>query len=176
MTEKIYFSYAQIHETVKSLYEKISAAGFVPDVIVAIGTGGFIPARILKTFMNLPILTVGLKLYNDDTNEPSASPSKIQWIDEVEKKITGKRVLLVDEVDDSRVTLGYCLQELLRHDPEEIAVGVLHNKLKEKRGSYPEQITKVFFGEELLDQWVIYPWDALDIVEHEKLASSRAAK
>jgi len=169
MDDKLYFSYAQIHNTVRLLAQRISASGFRADVIVAIGTGGFIPARILKTYLHLPILTVGLKLYNDD-NTAEASPQKIQWIDEIEKKITGRRVLLVDEVDDSRVTLEYCLGELLRHDPAEIAVGVLHNKKKQKRGSYPPEITKIFFGEELEDQWVVYPWDAEDIDAHEQAA------
>lgn len=171
MNEKLYFSYIRIHNTVKELAEKIQAEAFSPDVIVAIGTGGFIPARILKTYINIPILTVGLKLYNDN-NVAEASPRKIQWIDEVEKKISGKRVLLVDEVDDSRVTLEYCLTELLSHNPAEIAVCVLHNKRKEKRGSYPPAITKIYYGEELDDQWVVYPWDARDIEEHERLAGT----
>jgi uncharacterized protein len=169
MEEKIYFSYAKIHNTVKLLSEKILASGYKADVIVAIGTGGFIPARILKTYIKLPILTVGLKLY-DENNNPAPRPKKIQWIDEVEQKITGKRVLLVDEVDDSRITLEYCLRELLRHDPEEIAVAVIHNKLKEKKGQYPREISRIFFGEDIEDHWVVYPWDVKDIIDHEKMA------
>ena len=165
MDDKLYFSYAQIHTTVKNLAETIKRSAFSPDVIVAIGTGGFIPARILKTYINRPILTVGLKLYNED-NTPEPSPRKIQWIDEVEKKISGKRVLLVDEVDDSRVTLEYCLSELLRHDPAEIAVGVLHNKKKEKDAEFPPEITRYFAGKEIDDLWIKYPWDAIDIDDH----------
>jgi hypothetical protein len=103
-------------------------------------------------------------------NKPSESPRKIQWIDEVEKKLTGKRILLVDEVDDSRVTLEYCLRELLSHDPAEIAVAVLHNKVKEKRGSIPDTVSYYFAGEEMEDGWICYPWDAIDIEEQETLA------
>jgi hypoxanthine phosphoribosyltransferase len=172
MEEKLYFSYADIHQTVKDLFIKIEESGYKPDLIVAIGTGGFIPARMLKTFIKLPILTVGLKLYGDD-NKPAVSPEKIQWIDEVEKKIKGKKILLVDEVDDSRTTLAYCLHELLRHEPEEIAVGVLHNKLKQKNAEYPKEIQKIFFGQELEDRWVAYPWDALDILDHEERARNQ---
>ncbi len=54
--------------------------------IVAIGTGGGIPARILKTFISRPILTVGFSYY-DENNQPKAVPEKIQWIDEVETKL-----------------------------------------------------------------------------------------
>ncbi len=159
---KYYLTYNSIHKTMKSLSEKLVESGYKADVIVAIGTGGFIPARILKTFIDLPILTVGIKYYDSD-NKPREQPETVQWIDEVEKKLKGKRVLLVDEVDDSRVTLEYCLRELLRHDPEEIAVMVLHNKKKTKRGSFPKEIKRYYAGEEIEDIWICYPWDADDI-------------
>ena len=161
-TEKIYLTYNMIHKTIKKLAEEIIDSGFNPDVIVAIGTGGFIPARIIKTFISRPILTVGLSLY-DKNNKPKPAPEKIQWIDEVEKKLKGKKVLLVDEVDDSRTTLEYCLRELLSDEPDEIAVAVLHNKIKEKRGVIPGEINRYFFGDELPDKWICYPWDAVDI-------------
>lgn len=168
-TEKYYLTYNQIHETIRSLSAMVQSSGYDPDVIVAIGTGGFIPARIIKTYLDKPILTVGLKLY-DENNVPMEAPRKIQWIDEVESKLPGKKILLVDEVDDSRVTLEYCLRELLRHGPKEIAVAVLHNKRKTKRGTIPQEITRYFAGEELEDRWVCYPWDAVDIAEQDRLA------
>jgi hypoxanthine phosphoribosyltransferase len=170
--EKIYLSYLQIHETVKHLARRIQEAGFDPDVIVAIGTGGFIPARILKTFINRPVYAVGISYYGLD-NVPKATPQTIQWIDEVERKLAGRKVLLVDEVDDSRVTLEHCLKELLGHEPEEIAVVVLHNKDKEKRGSLPRGIRHYFVGQEMEDRWICYPWDAEDIAAHEERARAR---
>lgn len=169
---KHYFTYNDIHRTVKKLAKEIQSSGFNPDVIVAIGTGGFIPARILKTFISRPILTVGLSYY-DENNQPKAAPEKIQWIDEVETKLKGKKILLVDEVDDSRVTLEYCLRELLSHKPSEMAVAVLHNKKKEKRGVIPEEIAGYFAGEILEDEWICYPWDAEDIDEQELAASKQ---
>ena len=102
---KYYLSYNQIHKMVKSLAERIIKDGFNPDVIVAIGTGGFIPARMLKTFINRTILTVGISYY-DENDKPKLIPETLQWIDEVERKLSGKKILLVDEVDDSRTTQG----------------------------------------------------------------------
>ncbi len=167
--DKIYFSYADIHETVRKLSERIRTSGFEPHVMVAIGTGGFIPARILKTYLRKPILTVGLVYYGDDS-QPTEGPKIIQWIDEVEKRLTGKKILLVDEVDDSRVTLGYCIRELLRHNPEEIGVAVLHNKQKVKTGSIPAEVKLYLAGAEVEDRWICYPWDAIDIRQHEGIA------
>lgn len=167
ISDKVHLSYNAIHKTVKKLAHEIATSGYDPDVMVAIGTGGFIPARILKTFLNRPILTVGIRYY-DTNNEPMESPQKIQWIDEVEKKLAGKKVLLVDEVDDSRTTLEYCLRELLRHNPAEIAVAVLHNKRKEKRGEIPKKITRYYCGENFDNCWIVYPWDADNIEEHDR--------
>lgn len=167
--EKIFLTYNGIHKTVKKLSQDIVTSGYRPDLIVAIGTGGFIPARILKTFLPLPILTVGISYY-DEENKPKSYPRTIQWIDEVEQKLEGKKILLVDEVDDSRTTLEYCLRELLKHNPEELAVAVLHNKLKEKRGVLPEEVSRYYVGTELPDSWICYPWDAHDIDEQQRMA------
>lgn len=171
MAEKRYFSYNEIHRTVADLSREILASGFDPDVTVAIGTGGFIPARILKTYLKKPILTVGVKLYGDD-NTIEGGPSKVQWIDEVERKLKGRRVLLIDEVDDTRTTLAYCLRELLSHQPAEIAVAVLHCKDKAKLDQIPPQVTRYWAGQHLEDIWVVYPWDAEDIDEHSRQAGA----
>jgi hypothetical protein len=163
---KHFFSYNEIHRTVAALAREIQASGFDPDVTVAIGTGGFIPARILKTFLHKPILTVGVKLYTDD-NHMGDHPEKVQWIDEVERKLRGRRILLIDEVDDSRTTLAYCLGELLSHHPAEIGVAVLHCKDKPKLAQLPPEVKRYWAGQHLPDIWVAYPWDAVDIDQHE---------
>jgi hypoxanthine phosphoribosyltransferase len=172
MTEKIYFTYQHIHKLVQKIVNDIHKAKFTFDCIVAIGTGGFIPARIFKTYIPKPIFTVGIQYY-DENNNPAESPRKIQWIDEVERKLQGKRILLVDEIDDSRTTLVFCLKELLRHSPEQVAIAVIHNKQKKKNAEFPHDVL-YFCGEDVENKWVEYPWSALDIDEHDRLA--RAAR
>ena len=131
---KVYFSYAQIHETVSRLVGRVQE--FNPDVIIAIGGGGFIPARMLRTQIRKPILAVSLELYDDDTGEKGQLVKKVQWFDEtsgVGKEVRGKRVLIMDEVDDTRTTLKYCVEEVMKTNaPAAIAVVVVHNKLKPK--------------------------------------------
>lgn len=167
--DKYYWTYEDIHETVRDLAGMVGASGFEPDVIVAIGSGGFIPARILRTFIKKPILAVGVAYYDAD-DRPTDTPRTLQWIEEAERKLAGKRILLVDEVDDSRVTLEYCVKELLRHGPAEVAVAVLHNKDKEKRGALPAEVRHYYAGRTLDDIWIVYPWDAADIRAHDEAA------
>ena len=79
----------------------------------------------------------------------------------------GRKVLLIDEVDDSRTTLAYCLGELLSHQPAEIGVAVLHCKDKPKHAQFPSEVRRYWVGQHLDDIWVVYPWDAEDIDGHE---------
>jgi hypothetical protein len=164
--DKYRFTYQDIHRTVRSLAGRVTAAGYNPDVIVAIGTGGFIPARMLRTFIDRPILTVGVAYYDED-NKPTDNPRKVQWIEEAERALKGRKILLVDEVDDSRATLEYCVRELMSHGPSSIAVAVLHNKRKEKRGAMPTEVCLYLAGLDIDDKWVCYPWDATDIDQHD---------
>jgi len=161
---KLFVTYEDIHRHCAKLAADIKASGWEPEVIVAIASGGFIPARILKTYLKKNVYVVGLQRY-DDEHAVRAIPLKIQWIDEVEKKLTGRKVLLVDEVDDTRVTLAFCLTELFRHHPAEIRVAVLHQKNKPKQASFPEGVV-VYQAVEIEDLWIKYPWDALDIGLH----------
>lgn len=136
-----------------------------------------IPARIMRTVLKIPILAVSLELYDDKTNTMREKVKKVQWLDEDtgDLKIRGKRVLIVDEVDDTRTTLMYCVEELLQSQnaPAAIAVAVVHNKLKKKHGKLPDNID-YFSGEDVEDIWNCYPWEAgeygLAITEHEALA------
>jgi hypoxanthine phosphoribosyltransferase len=103
--------------------------------MIAIGGGGYVPARILRSFLkqpgspNIPIQAIGLSLYETlPSHHPSGAntPGEIeqlgtkvtrtQWLDltslgEMEN-LVGKRILIVDEVDDTRTTLEYAVKEL----------------------------------------------------------------
>jgi hypoxanthine phosphoribosyltransferase len=122
----------KVHQAIVSLAPQIQE--FKPDVIIAIGGGGYIPARMLRTVLKIPILAVSLELYNDATNSMNGQVQKVQWFDETSgvgaTSVRGKRVLIVDEVDDTRTTLKFCVDEIRKTNaPAAIAVAVVHNKV-----------------------------------------------
>ena len=159
---KVYFSYEDIHDAVSASVARVKA--FRPDVIVAIGGGGFIPARMLRTEVKVPIVAVGLELYDDSTNTINENGVQIkQWFSTEYGPgalVENGRVLVVDEVDDTRTTLAACVAELRkRHSPAEVGCLVVHNKLKAKRASLPSDVTYIAC-EDVKDEWNCYPWDA----------------
>ena len=143
--------------------------------------GGFIPARILRTILKKPILAVSLELYNDNTNSIHADGKvkRLQWFDDTAwpgNLVPGGKVLIVDEVDDTRTTLQYCVQQVMeQHGPAAVAVAVVHNKVKAKRGTLPDDVLYLA-GANVPDFWNCYPWDAAaygrSIQAHEALALS----
>lgn len=176
---KVYFSYADIHDSVSNLAPKLRDE-FHPDVMIAIGGGGFIPARILRTELRVPILAVSLELYDDSTNSIRESGVIChQWFDENSeygKLVRGGNVLIVDEVDDSRTTLQFLVELIMEKcSPAKVGVCVVHNKKKPKKGILPECVS-YYAAEEVENHWNCYPWDAAvygrTIEEHEALARS----
>lgn len=166
--DKLHITYERVHEHMAQLARAL--APFQPDVIVAIAGGGLVPARILRTFLRLPIVCVGLQLYNDATSEAGVTPLKTQWFDEHCPSLANKRIVVLDEVDDTRTTLQFCVAELRKLQPAAIAVAVLQNKRKPKRGALPPDVLYLS-AEETSDVWIVYPWEARDIRAHNVLAA-----
>ncbi|KAF8845149.1 PRTase-like protein [Paxillus ammoniavirescens] len=193
--EHLRATYNDIHNIIKASAEKI--AQFKPNMLIAIGGGGFFPARVLRTFLkdvstkrNIPIQAIGLSLYESlpgtTAEQLGSEVIRTQWLGpEPGKTLLGRRALIVDEVDDSRKTLQYALSELekdveleLQALPESereanrtvFAIFVVHNKLKPKLGKLPLSIP-YFAGAEVGDVWLDYPWEAVDIEEHDRLAA-----
>lgn len=165
--KKIWYTYDDIHRTIKHIAENIQASDVKYDAMIAIGGGGFIPARMLRSFLEIPIYAVSTAYYVDDSGsgETNNNIQKIQWINPIPNAIIGKNILVVDEVDDSRVTAEFVLKELKKEGFNEIGFAVIHNKLKTKKGQIPSQV-HYFAGVEVEDWWIHYPWDALDIDAH----------
>ncbi|POS84224.1 PRTase-like protein [Erysiphe pulchra] len=187
---------------------------FKPQLIIAIGGGGYVPARILRSFLkqpgspNIPIQAIGLSLYEElcpATNGPSSPATdnhgperpgtkvtRTQWLDLNSlgdmQNLVGKRILIVDEVDDTRTTLQYAVQELEKDvetarqklggngDPTVFSIFVLHNKQKEKKGCLPKDMldnNRYLAARTIDDKWICYPWEAIDIDEHDRLANQQ---
>jgi len=188
-------------------------SSFQPQLMIAIGGGGYVPARILRSFLkqpgcpNIPIQAIGLSLYEElpmshPFNETTGAVDKIgtkvtrtQWLDFTSlgemKNLVGKRILIVDEVDDTRTTLEYAVKELekdveaarqkLGYEGEktQFSVFVLHNKDKTKKGSLPKDMmdeSRYVAARTVGDVWICYPWEAMDIEEHDELARKQTNK
>lgn len=163
MEKKIY-TYNDIHRSVKILSEKIGESHLKPEIIIAIGGGGFIPARILRTYLEIPIYAINIVLY-EGKQTGETGPQVTQWLDKPQEVLENRRILVVDEVDDTGTTLAFCVELLAKYNPAQIGLAVIHKKNKPKKIQLPSLVDEYFAAEEIGDEWICYPWDALDIDE-----------
>ena len=162
---------------------------FKPNLMIAIGGGGYVPARILRSHLkkpgspNIPIQAIGLSLYEQlgtDTQveQPGTKVTRTQWLDLSSLEMSnliGKNVLIVDEVDDTRTTLEYAVRELEKDvaaaakladrgaENTNFTIFVLHNKDKPKKGHLPDDMMKqgrYLAARTVGDVWINYPWEA----------------
>ena len=159
MVEILYYRYEQMHYLcINSSNQLIN--DFNPEVILAIGGGGLIPARMLRSSINVPIYVVSLSAYDENDNVLN-EPRIVQWMDF--ESIRNKRILIVDEVDDTRKTLKYLVNKLVNEEQinrENLGIFVLHNKLKVKEiGLTDLDIGYYNSGENVEDLWIVYPWE-----------------
>jgi len=194
--EHLRLTYNDVHNIIKK--SSVEIKEWKPNMLIAIGGGGFFPARVLRTFLkdeatkkNIPIYAIGLSLYESlpgtTAEQLGEQVIRTQWLGpESSKLLLGRRALIVDEVDDSRKTLQYAVSELqkdvekeLLQLPEserkaartEFAIFVVNNKEKEKLGTIPGNV-QYFCGLEVGDVWLDYPWEMQDIEEHDRLAKA----
>ncbi|CAI5756389.1 unnamed protein product [Candida verbasci] len=196
--DKMYISYNNVHQLCQESADKIKQ--FKPDLIIAIGGGGFIPARMLRSFLkepgqpNIRIMAIILSLYEEiehagGIEKPGTQVIRTQWIDYHQSKIdlVDKNILIIDEVDDTRTTLHYAVSELKKDvelhakekgkDPKNTKFGifVLHDKQKVKKADLPKDImdNNYFAARTVPDCWIAYPWESTNIVYHQKKAEEQ---
>jgi len=128
-----------------------ASAKCVPVVnsIVAIGKGGLIPARMVAENLEISkIYTYGVTCFNK--NNERIEPEIYQRPD---TKFTGQRVLIVDDVADSGLTLELVKNEILTQEPFKLDILTVHYKKQSK-------IIPNFYGAICPDKvWIQYPWE-----------------
>ncbi|KAJ4377816.1 hypoxanthine-guanine phosphoribosyltransferase [Neocucurbitaria cava] len=205
MVEKVYVTYNQVHKLCQQAAEQI-LNDFQPNLMIAIGGGGYVPARILRSFIkapgkpNIPIQAIGLSLYeqlgtgeDSQVEKPGTKVTRTQWLDLSSLEMAnliGKNVLIVDEVDDTRTTLEYAVRELEKDveaavkklgregEKTKFSIFVLHNKDKPKKGVLPQEILQGRYSaaRTVGDVWINYPWEATDIDEHDRLSKEQESQ
>jgi hypoxanthine phosphoribosyltransferase len=131
------------------LARKIKAFGYMPDLIVAIGRGGYVPGRLVSDFLLFNDLT-SMKIEHYARAADMRKEARIKFPIPVD--ITGKKVLIVDDVTDTGETLNLAVNYALSLKPANVRTAVLQHKTC-------SAFTPDFYAQKILKwRWVIYPW------------------
>ncbi|MEE8168727.1 MAG: phosphoribosyltransferase [Candidatus Hydrothermarchaeales archaeon] len=123
------------------------------DIIVSIARGGWAPARILSDILdNDELYTVRVKFY-EDVGKPRENPLILH---PTQFDVTGKKVLLVDDIADT----GASLLTVIKHLEERKAGNIFVATLVKKPSS---KYTPNLYAMET-SAWVIFPWEVRETI------------
>lgn len=128
---------------------KIKATKFQPDMIIALGRGGMIPARLMSDILGVQnVCMFGIKLYTGVSTKKD-KPTIEPFNHIIEKK----NVLLIDDILDSGITIEKAYETLYNKKPKSIKIATLLCKKTSLK-------KPTFFSKECLEnEWIIFPWE-----------------
>lgn len=148
-----YVSWSEFYRLCGKLYENISVAGYRPDTIIAIARGGYAPARILADYFGvMNLLSLKIEHYHGPDKLPRAVIRYPLGVD-----ISGREVLLVDDVSDSGETFAVALEHLEGCGvPTSLRTSVLHHKTT-------SAFEPDYFAKRIVKwRWITYPWALIE--------------
>jgi hypoxanthine phosphoribosyltransferase len=143
----------KICDMLLSQAEKIRQSNFKPDVIVGVTRGGWVPARVLSDLLGVPdFATVRVEFYLGVT-ETRNEPVLIQG---VSAAVTGKKVLIVDDVADTGKSLQLAREHVLQQGATEVKIATVYRK--------PWSVIKPDYYETETSCWVVFPWETKETI------------
>jgi hypoxanthine phosphoribosyltransferase len=146
-------SWSTVNHLAHVLAVKIRKSRFHPDVVVAIARGGLVPARLVCDYLNLADLSsIRIVHYMAAVQKKK----KAELVDGLSRDLSGKRVLLVDDVSDTGDTLELGRAHLAEQGAASLRTAVLHHK-------QTSTIVPDYFGHRIIKwRWITYPWAAIE--------------
>ena len=141
------------NETLK-LFEKIKEDNFLPDIVIGIARGGWIPARLLADFFVLRE-TANMKVEAYEMIGEMSANAKITQ--DIEIPIDGKKVLVIDDIADSGASLKMAVGSLLRRNPAELKTATLFYK--------KTSVVIPDYYNVLTSAWEIFPWETFETIK-----------
>lgn len=164
-------SWNESYELGRRLAYEVKRSGFRPDLIVAIGRGGYVPARVVSDFLLFSLLA-SIKIEHWVTAACKKPQATVRFPLAVDA--CGQKVLIIDDVTDTGETLRTAVDYIRELGAAEIRTGVLQHKTV-------SPFVPDYYGEVVAEwRWIIYPWaaheDLVDLAQRVLLKEAQSAR
>ena len=136
----------------KEVAKKINTSGYKPDLIIGLARGGWVLARVLCDLVGVKDL-VSLKVEHWGVTATPNGKAKLKYPFNID--LTGKRVLVVDDITDTGESMRIAVDYIQSLKPSEIKTVALRHIAGSK--FIPD-----YFAEEIAWRWVIFPWNLIE--------------
>ncbi len=142
-----------MYNLVLDLAGKIVRSDFVPDVIVGVSRGGWVPARVLCDLLNTPVLaSLSVGSYSG-IYEKKSRPILTQSLS---ASVSRKRVLVVDEVVDTGESLKLAKEHVTKRRAEEVRTATMYEK--------PWSASEPDYHGRKTSSWIVFPWELRETI------------
>lgn len=156
-------SWNQSYNSLLDLANLIKNSNYVPDVIIGVSRGGWVPARILSDLLeNSNLYNVATKFYVG-VNQTKQEPTITQ---ELSGSVEDKKVLLVDDLVDSGKSLKLVISYLKSKGASAVKTATIYRK--------PWSVIVPDYCFKETGAWVVFPWDQKENIRNvfEKFSAS----
>jgi hypoxanthine phosphoribosyltransferase len=142
-------TWEEVYRLCRELARQLRATGAPIDLIVAIGRGGYIPGRLLSDMLGISDLTsLKIEHYRGAQKQREAL---VRY--PLNADVTGRRLLLLDDVCDSGDTFAVAVEHLRQFGtPASLHTAAMHLK------TVSEFVPDYYAGTISEWRWIIYPW------------------
>jgi len=145
MPELKFVSWRQFENLCFDLAVKLNEGGEKFDNIVSISRGGHVISRLLSDLLDVSIFNVSIQSYE------ALKQKELKLTQKLGQYLSDQRILLVDEIVDSGITLGRAKEYLKRLRAKEVISVALHVK--------PRAMVRPDYFARETNAWVIYPYE-----------------
>jgi hypothetical protein len=145
-------SWNELHEDIRKIVKKIKKDDYRPDIVIALSRGGFVPARVICDLMIIKDL-VSIKV--DHWGVTAAKDGKAHLRYPIDANMSGKNVLIVDDITDTGDSMVLAKEFVKRLDPKEIRTAAIFNIKTSK--FIPD-----YYSKEINWVWVMWPWNYIE--------------
>ena len=144
--ESIFSQSVELAQKIRYDKERVGKPKY--DHIVGVSRGGLVLARLMSDLLEIQDVLITKSEYYTGMGKRNKTPIVTQ---KIHKRITGKNVLLVDDVSDTGESLAEVKKHVQSKRPRGLAVATLY--LKPWSKTIPDYyVTKT-------DAWIIFPWE-----------------
>ena len=136
---------------VMALAAALAADRWTPDYIIGIGRGGLVPAVYLSHATGLGALSVDWSSQVDDFAAAPLARLAARTRD-------GERLLFVDDINDSGMTIGRLRAALADAAPGHVRFATLLDNI---RSSQRVDYAARTIDRDLVKDWFVFPWEAV---------------